>query len=78
MDEKRHDQRMRILKAGSIEFGAAAIDCVARNLSHHGAALDVESVVGIPDHFELAISHEPTRHCAVKWRKDKRIGVVFE
>ena len=78
MDEKRQCQRMRVLKAGSIEFGGAAIDCVARNLSERGAALDVASPLGIPEHFQLAIAHEPVRQCAVIWRKDKRIGVVFE
>jgi hypothetical protein len=78
MDEKRHNQRMRVLKAGSIEFGGGAIDCVARNLSDEGAALDVASPLGIPEHFRLAIAHEPVRSCAVRWRTSGRIGVAFE
>lgn len=68
---------MRVLKAGEIAFGGSTIDCLARNLSAHGAALDVESQVGIPDRFRLVIGHD-ARACAVKWRKGRRIGVVFE
>ena len=37
----------RILKAGRIEFGFGAIDCVVRNVSLTGASLEVESPVGI-------------------------------
>ncbi len=77
MNDKRHNARMRVLKAGEIEFGGGAIDCVARNISAHGAALDVESPVGIPEHFRLVIGHD-VHACAIRWRKEKRIGVVFE
>ena len=77
MDDKRHHPRMRALKAGEIEFGGGAINCVARNISTSGAALDVESPVGIPDHFNLVIGHD-VHACAVKWRTQKRIGVAFE
>jgi PilZ domain len=77
MNDKRHNARTRVLKAGEMEFGGGAIDCVARNISAHGAALDVESPVGIPGHFRLVIGHD-VHACAIKWRKEKRIGVVFE
>jgi hypothetical protein len=36
-------QRHRVLKAGSITFGGAAIDCVVRNQSATGAALEIAS-----------------------------------
>ena len=79
MDERRDKARHRVLKAGTIEFGGGAIDCTVRNLSDTGAALDVTSPLGIPEHFTLFIPVEGThRSCTVVWRKEKRIGVKFE
>jgi hypothetical protein len=80
VDEHREAPRRRLLKAGKISFGGgAAIDCTVRNLSEAGAALEVISPVGIPEHFTLVIEadhiHVP---CRVVWRKEKRIGVHFE
>jgi len=80
MDEERRSKaRHRVLKAGTIEFGGGAIDCTVRNLSETGAALEVSSPVGIPEHFTLVIEpnhiHVPSR---IVWRKDTRIGVHFE
>jgi hypothetical protein len=51
--QKRTAPRHRFLKAGEIEFGGGAIDCMVRNWSSNGAALDVASLTGIPDHFNL-------------------------
>lgn len=71
-------KRRRILKAGRISFGSAAITCVIRNLSATGAALDVTSPIGIPNEFILLIEMEHSkRACGVVWRKENRIGVQF-
>ena len=77
--DKRRSPRLRTLKGGSIMFGvAAAVDCVIRNMSETGAALEVESPVGIPDEFRLLIKPEfLKRNCRVVWRSAKRIGVEF-
>ena len=76
---KRAASRHRLLKAGAIEFGGGAIDCVVRNWSETGAALDVASPVGIPDRFTLALVADGTlQPCQVVWRKPNRIGVRFE
>jgi hypothetical protein len=79
MDEHRAEQRRRVLKAGTISFGGGgAISCTIRNLSETGAALEVESPVGIPDQLTLLVEAEhSSRHCQVVWRKEKRIGVRF-
>jgi hypothetical protein len=67
-----------VLKAGTIEFGGGAIDCTVRNFSDTGAALDVTSPVGIPEHFTLFIQADGKHlSCTVVWRKEKRIGVRF-
>jgi hypothetical protein len=79
MSEKRIAPRKRILKAGKIEFGWGAIDCVVRNISSTGASLEVESPVGIPDRFDLVIVLDRLRRQSrVVWRKEKRLGVRFD
>jgi PilZ domain len=79
MNEKRTAPRRRVLKAGSIEVGGGTIDCTVRNLSNISAALDVPSVVGIPDEFILIISSDVLRFtCRVVWRKATRMGVRFD
>jgi hypothetical protein len=79
MNEKRQTARHRALKGGSISFsGGAKIDCVIRNLSETGAALEVESPIGIPDDFMLFVNQEETKwSCHVAWRSAKKIGVRF-
>jgi len=80
VNEHRAAPRRRLLKSGKISFGGgAAIDCTIRNLSETGAALEVISPVGIPDHFTLVVEADQ-RHlpCRVVWRKETRIGVHFD
>lgn len=78
MEERRRTQRQRVLKAGTISFGGASIDCTIRNLTLLGASLNVASPVGIPDKFVLIVrSDDTTRQCIVVWRKEKQIGVAF-
>ena len=77
--EKRTAQRSRVLKAGMIEFPGGAFSCMVRNMSNAGAALDVPSLSGIPDEFSLHLPIEGLRlHCRSVWRKERRIGVVFD
>ena len=53
MEQHRIAPRQRILKAGMISFGSAAIDCTVRNISATGAAVDVVTPLFIPDRFTL-------------------------
>lgn len=76
-DEHRIAPRHRVLKGGHIQFGGGSIDCTVRNYSDTGAALDVQSPVGIPAEFTL-VTDDGQRHCRVVWRKEKRIGVTFD
>jgi PilZ domain len=78
MDDKRNNNRHRVLKAGSITFNGAGINCLVRNMSDTGAALEVENQIGIPPIFDLVITTDHfARSCRVIWRKEKRIGIVF-
>jgi PilZ domain len=77
--DKRSTARHRVLKAGTMEFDGSAFTCMVRNLSDTGAMLDVATPVGIPEHFTLFLQLDGRRKpCHVIWRKEKRIGVVFE
>lgn len=79
MDENRESTRKKILKAGSICFGGAAISCTVRNVSASGALLEVESPAGIPRSFVLVIpSDNVSRPCRIIWASERRIGVRFE
>jgi hypothetical protein len=78
LESSRAAPRHRVLKAGSIEFNGGTIDCVVRNVSDSGAALEVASPLGIPPTFNLVISgNRGSYRCEVKWRTDSRIGVAF-
>ena len=80
MAENRRKPRLRTIKGGSILFGtAAAVECVIRNMSETGAALEVASPTGIPDDFTLLIKPEIIkRECHVVWRTAERVGVRFK
>ena len=67
------------LEPGLIEFHGRTVSCLVRNLSEHGAALDVVSPSGIPDRFTLALPLEgKSRRCHLIWRRDMEIGVAFQ
>jgi hypothetical protein len=80
MEDRRHVQRHRTLKAGSINFNRTnAFDCRVRNLSPAGACLEVPSQLGIPDEFVLAVKSDHLQQpCHVIWRTATRLGVEFQ
>lgn len=57
--------------------GRKRIDCIIRNLSDGGAKLEVPSVVGVPNTFDLLAPRQPPRPCRVVWRALKEMGVQF-
>ena len=67
------------MKAGSIEVGGDAIDCIVRNVSETGAALQVLSPLYVPDRFTLVVQTDQLkRPCHIIWRKERRFGVAFD
>jgi hypothetical protein len=77
--EHRATPRHRTLKGGTIVFhrGQSAIDCTVRNLSDRGARLQVTSIMGIPERFELVLPGALRKPCQVIWWKTTEIGVNF-
>lgn len=77
--ENRTTQRRTTLKGGRIVFnlGRSTIDCTVRNLSGKGAKLQVASVLGIPDRFDLLLESTARQPCVVAWRTHRELGVQF-
>jgi hypothetical protein len=79
--QRRAGPRKRTLKKGRIVFNnrRSVIDCTVRNLSDGGALLLVNSLIGIPDSFDLTIDSDSTTFAAnVMWKRENRLGVKFE
>ena len=69
--------RRKVQKAGQIVINRRQIvACTVRDMSPSGAKVEVATVVGIPDAFELKVDGV-TRPCRVVWRRLKQLGVVF-
>ena len=77
--EKRSAPRHRVLKGATIAFAGHGVECTVRNLSAHGAALDLANPAGLPASFTLVIEADQLiRRCRPVWRNDRRIGVAFD
>lgn len=78
--QRRSQRRQRVLKGGTIIFngGNSTIDCVVRDLSETGARLRVESVIGVPNEFELRVSDGRSWRCRMRWRSNTECGVEFQ
>ena len=71
--------RYRVVKPAKIEHGGDKINCIIRDLSATGAALEVSDLVRVPASFTLIVPEDRLRlPCHVVWRKEYRIGVAFD
>jgi hypothetical protein len=79
MDERRTAPRHRVLKHGTLAFGAGGtVDCMVRNISSGGARLDLANPFRLPQSFTLVIETDHLiRRCRPVWCSDTRIGVAF-
>jgi PilZ domain len=76
--KERTATRKRVFRTAFIEIGGGTLDCVVRNLSETGAAIEVLTPLYIPDRFTLSIpSEQIKRQCHVVWRKGRRFGIAF-
>jgi ribosomal protein S1 len=80
MVERRQVQRTRVLKAAKIILNtrASVIDCTVRNLTNLGACVEMPSVTGTLDSFDLTFdAGRSFRNCHVIWRAGSKFGIVF-
>ena len=77
--ERRATPRKPVLMSGAIQFAGSAINCLVRDMTISGAALDVAEAHDIPERFNLVFKADGTHiPCYVIWRQEERIGVAFE
>lgn len=77
--ERRAIPRKHVLMSGAIEFTGSTINCLIRDISISGAALDVTNSHDIPECFNLVFRADGTLiPCHVIWRQEERIGVAFD
>jgi PilZ domain len=71
--------RFRVAKPARIEYDREKIDCVVRDLSATGSALEVANAGAIPVKFALVVPEDGlSLPCRVVWRRGFRLGVTFE
>ena len=79
MVETRVAPRFRVAKPAKINHGGDKINCVVRDISATGAALEILGVVRVPNHFTLIIPEDQLKlPCHVVWRSEYRVGVAFD
>ena len=77
--EKRTSSRKTVLMSGAIEFASGTVNCLIRDISISGAALDVTNPLEIPERFNLVFKADGTHiPCHVIWRQGEQIGVAFD
>lgn len=80
VENKRRSVRMRTMKGANLVLpgSASVFSCVMRNLSEHGALVEVPSTIGIPSSIILQTQDGTlNRHCRVVWRTESRLGLEF-
>jgi len=77
--EKRLSPRRNTMIRAAIAYdgGRTWLECVIRDLSDGGAKLELASVRGVPQTFDLMVPGHRPHHCRVAWRALKEMGVQF-
>jgi hypothetical protein len=77
--ERRTTARKPVLMSAAIALAGTNVDCLVRNISISGAAIDVGSRQDIPERFDLVFKVDGAQiPCHVVWREDEQIGVAFD
>jgi hypothetical protein len=80
MLDRRRTPRLRALKSGRIDFNPhwPPIDCVIRNVSAHGACVEMAGTFNTPLAFTLSfLTAQENRACRQIWRRENRLGVEY-
>jgi hypothetical protein len=80
MAERRQAIRQKSFLRGCVYFNKrrAALDCLIRDYSEHGARIIFSETVNVPDLVDLYIAQkERTVRARVQWRCGDEIGLAF-
>jgi hypothetical protein len=75
ISERRRVTRYAVITTGTIQVSGGRNSCIVRNVSAAGARLSGRA--DIPEHFTL-IAGGSRLPCRVVWRREDRVGVVFD
>ena len=79
MVETRIAPCYRAAKPAEIDHGGDKIDCIIRDLSVTGAALELSHSIRVPANFTLIVPEDRLKlQCRIVWRTEYRIGVAFD
>jgi hypothetical protein len=69
--ERRAIPLKPVLVSGAIQFAGGAINCLVRDMTISGAALDVTDPHDVPERFNLVFKADGTHiPCQVVWRQE--------
>jgi hypothetical protein len=79
MEEKRRFPRSNVEEPAFVSSGGSVMQCVVRNISREGAAIDVENAAFVPARFRLVMANDSSivHECEVAWIQKNRIGLSF-
>jgi hypothetical protein len=79
MPERRCVPRTKVFKGAKLVVpGRAAVSCIVRDLSTHGAGLQLASASDLPAEFDLAFNTgQKVRRCRIAWHNLTNVGVSF-
>jgi hypothetical protein len=80
MLDRRQRARNKVFFGGvaAINEPGSTMDCVVRNLSEHGACVELDSATKLPEQIRLAISRKGRSFLSrMIWRRANKVGLAF-
>ena len=78
MEEKRKHPRTEINEPAYVSSGGSVMNCMVRNISLEGAAIEIENPAFVPPRFRLVMANGSSVHeCRIAWIQRNRIGLTF-
>ena len=80
MQDRRQDVRDKVFLGGVAEFNerGSTMDCVVRDISEHGACVEIDEAARLPENLNLSIPRKGRSFLAQTiWRQANRVGLAF-
>ncbi len=80
MQDRRQEVRDKVIFGGVADIGkhGATMDCVVRNLSDHGACIELDRSTRLPEQVSLAVPRKGRSYLAqIIWRQADKVGLAF-
>lgn len=80
MRDRRESVRGKVLYGGVAEINrdGSTMNCVVRNISEHGACVELDSAARLPEHITLRVARKGRAFLArLVWRQANKVGLAF-